>query len=226
MPEWLNNIDTQLFLDLNSAHSSFFDVFFILITSLEVWFPIYLLLVFMLIKKYKVNGLWVILFFVITVVISDQLSGLIKDVVQRLRPSHEPMLIGKVNNLTGKGGLYGFVSGHATNVFSLAVLVSMLSKNRVISILFFSWAVIVSYSRIYVGVHYPLDLICGGILGALIGWGIYLLLTLFDKKYRRKAIFGLGPWAKEDVWPFTFAFIFIFCTLLISSKIIGTHIIN
>lgn len=220
MPEWINNIDTDIFLGLNGIHSAFFDAFFTIVTSLQVWFPLYLLIVFLLLKKYGISGLWIVIFFILTVTISDQTSGLIKDLVQRLRPSQEPLLQGKVHTPIGIGGLYGFVSGHATNVFSITILISLLARNKWVTIMFLCWAIIVSYSRIYVGVHYPFDILCGAILGGLIGWGVYCLLRLFDSRFQRNGIYKKGRWNKEEIVPLIIAFVFIFCTILFTSKII------
>lgn len=220
MPEWINNIDTNIFLGLNGLHSVFFDAFFTIVTSLQVWFPLYLLIIFLLLKKYGLSGIWIIIFFILAVTISDQSSGLIKDIVQRLRPSQEPLLQGKVHTPIGIGGLYGFVSGHSTNVFSITVLISLIARNKWVTIMFLLWALVVSYSRIYVGVHYPLDIICGAVLGGLIGWGIYSLLRLFDSRFQRNGIYKKGVWKKEEVLPLFIALIFIFCTILLSSKVV------
>lgn len=220
MPEWINNIDTNIFLGLNGLHSVFFDAFFTIVTSLQVWFPLYLLIIFLLLKKYGLSGIWIIIFFILAVTISDQSSGLIKDIVQRLRPSQEPLLQGKVHTPIGIGGLYGFVSGHSTNVFSITVLISLIARNKWVTIMFLLWALVVSYSRIYVGVHYPLDIICGAVLGGLIGWGIYSLLRLFDSRFQRNGIYKKGAWKKEEVLPLFIALIFIFCTILLSSKVV------
>ena len=220
MPEWINSFDTNVFIGLNGVHSAFFDAFFTIVTSLHVWFPLYLLIIFLLLKKYGISGIWIIIFFILAVTISDQSSGLIKDIVQRLRPSQEPLLQGKVHTPTGIGGLYGFVSGHATNVFSITVLISLIARNKWVTIMFLFWALVVSYSRIYVGVHYPTDIICGAILGGLIGWGIYTLLRLFDSRFQRNGISKRGVWEKEEVIPICIALIFIFSTILFSSKII------
>jgi undecaprenyl-diphosphatase len=185
-----------------------------------VWFPLYLLIIFLLLKKYGVSGIWIIIFFILAVTISDQSSGLIKDIVQRLRPSQEPLLQGKVHTPIGIGGLYGFVSGHATNVFSITVLISLIARNKWVTIMFLLWALVVSYSRIYVGVHYPGDIICGAVLGGLIGWGIYSLLRLFDSRFQRNGIYKKGAWKKEEVLPLCIALIFIFFTILLSSKVV------
>jgi undecaprenyl-diphosphatase len=109
--------------------------------------------------------------------ISEQVSvHLFKEVFMRLRPCHEPELAGQVRLVThGCGGQYGFVSTHATNSFNLAVLSALLIKRKWFTISVFAWAILVSYSRVYVGVHYPGDILGGAILGGLIGTSVYFL---------------------------------------------------
>jgi undecaprenyl-diphosphatase len=220
MFDWLNKIDTQLFLSLNGKHSPFFDAFFTLFTTMETWFPLYVLILIIIFKKYRQQGVWILLFFVLTIVLSDQLSGLIKDLVHRLRPSQDPLLAGKVNIPASQGGLYGFVSGHAANSFALTFLLGFLSRNRKLFLILFAWSLVICYSRIYVGVHYPLDVICGGTLGALIGWSMYKLLILFDWRFQQKTIKKAGAWKQSEIFPIEIALLFIVITLLIAAKII------
>jgi undecaprenyl-diphosphatase len=189
---WLNNIDTQMLLGVNGNHSDFFDAFFTFFTSKETWFPFYVLLLVVVFSKYKLKGIWVILTIILAIVLSDQISVFIKDAVQRLRPSHVASLYGELNLPIGKRGSYGFVSSHASNSFALAVVISMLSKSKRIAIAMLGWAILVAYSRVYVGVHFPFDVITGAILGGLIGWGMVELLTLFDKQFFRKKIMMTG----------------------------------
>ena len=219
--EWLNKIDTQLFLAINGSHNPFFDHFFSLFTSKEIWYPLYLLLIFLIFQKYRFKGLWVVLFFVVMVVISDQLSVLIKNLVHRLRPSHEPSLAGLVNLPNGQGGLYGFLSSHATNSFALAILIGSLAKSKRLWIAFLLWAVLTCYSRIYVGVHYPFDVIAGAILGGLIGWGMYVLLRLFDDHFQRKQIAMAGHWKSKYSRVLLVALIYTTVTLLVVAKLLG-----
>jgi undecaprenyl-diphosphatase len=124
------------------------------------------------------------LFIILAVTLADQFSvQLFKNIVQRLRPCHEPSLVGLVHLVNGEcGGQYGFVSSHATNSFNVALLSLLFIKKRWFTISIILWAIVVGYSRIYLGVHYPGDVICGSLLGALIGWSIYRLYVLTDNK--------------------------------------------
>jgi undecaprenyl-diphosphatase len=177
-------------------------------------------------KKYNQYGFWVILSLILAVVLSDQLSVLIKEVVQRLRPSHDPSLLGKINLPTGEGGLYGFISSHATNVFAFTFLMGFMTKNRRLFLTLLGWAFVTIYSRVYVGVHYPLDVICGSLLGIVIGWGIYKLLFYFDRRFQGKKIFYAGTWKNSEVQLALMAMLFIVVTLLLVSKLIVRYYIH
>jgi len=225
-PQWLNDIDTQLLLAINGAHSNYFDAFFTLFTSMITWIPLYLMILYLVFKKYNQHGFWILLFLIVSVVLSDQLSVLVKDLVHRLRPSHEPILLGRLNLPTGEGGLYGFVSSHAANVFSFAFLMGLLTQNRRLFIVLLGWSFITIYSRVYVGVHYPLDVICGAIIGTLIGFGVYKFILYFDFRFQRKKIFYAGTWKDSEVQPALSALLFIVVTLLVVSKLIVKYYIQ
>lgn len=178
--EYLKSIDTQLFLFLNSHHNDFFDVIMFWFSDKLFWIPMYLLVIFLIVKNYKLKGLMMLLFICIVIALCDQTaSHLLKNLVQRLRPSHEPSLESIIYiSKAGPGGLYGFVSSHAANSIGLATFLYFALDKRFRSLKYFLiiWAVIVSYSRIYNGVHYPGDVLVGG----LIGWAYgYLLAKAF-----------------------------------------------
>jgi undecaprenyl-diphosphatase len=176
-------IDQHLFLFLNSANSPFWDKVMNFISLKVVWAPLYLAVLIYLGIRYK-RKIWIIILFIIlAVVLSDQLSVLIKNAVDRPRPCHESSLQGLVHLVNGVcGGMYGFVSSHAANSFNVAFLSLMFVKRRWYTVFIIIWAATVSYSRIYLGVHYPGDVLCGAILGALIGWGVYKLFEVIDKR--------------------------------------------
>jgi undecaprenyl-diphosphatase len=130
-----------------------------------------------------------LLFFGLLIFLGDRSSvELFKNVFERLRPSHNPMLKGLVHLVDGKGGQYGFVSSHATNCFAFATFSIFLlrSKFKLMLPLLLFWAVLVSYSRIYVGVHYPADLLGGAILGTVVGFFVFWLLKILNQKLKLK----------------------------------------
>ena len=180
----LENIDQQLFLFLNSINSPLWDKIMYAISGKIIWAPVYLAILIYLGIKYKKKFLVIIPFIIIAVTLADQLSvQLFKNVFHRLRPCHEPSLTGMIHLVNGQcGGLYGFVSSHASNSFNVALLSLMFIKRRWFTISIIIWASVIGYSRIYLGVHYPGDVICGAIVGSLIGWGIYKLYELTDNK--------------------------------------------
>lgn len=170
----LNTWDTDLFLILNGAHNSFWDFIMFWASDKFIWIPVYALFLFILWRKYY-SKIWiVILFAALLIFLSDQISvHLFKDVFQRLRPCNDPALDGMVHLVNGKcGGSFGFYSSHASNIFAIAVFVISLlgKKNPWMLLLILIWADLIAYSRIYLGVHYPGDVIAGAMVGSLLGW--------------------------------------------------------
>lgn len=180
----LEHLDQQLFLFLNSHSSPFWDQVMHAISGKVIWAPLYLAILIYLGFKYKRKFLIIILFVILAVTLADQVSvQLFKNVFQRLRPCHEPALQGMIHLFNGEcGGKYGFVSSHATNSFNVALLSLMFIKKRWYTISIILWALIIGYSRVYLGVHYPGDVICGSLVGAFIGWGVYKLYEVTDNR--------------------------------------------
>lgn len=176
-------LDQQLFLFLNSLNSPFWDQVMHAISGKVIWVPLYLAILIVLGIKYKRKFLVILLFIILAATLADQTSVLFKNLVQRLRPCHEPSLEGLIHLVNGEcGGKFGFASSHAANSFNVALISLLFIKKRWYTISIILWALVVGYSRIYLGVHYPGDMICGLLLGALIGWSIYKLYELTDNK--------------------------------------------
>jgi len=178
----IKNLDIELLLFINSHHSDFFDQFMFLFSNRFVWIAFYFSVIITIFVRYKKSAIWLILLLVACIVLADQISSsVIKDLVQRLRPTKEADLapfLHIVNNYSG--GLYGFVSSHAANTFGFALLSSLIFQNKLYSWSVFIWAGITSYSRIYLGVHYPSDIL-GGII---VGLSVASVLMLIIKKYK------------------------------------------
>jgi undecaprenyl-diphosphatase len=179
----LEQLDQQLFLFLNSLNSPFWDKVMYAISGKIIWIPLYLAILIWIGYKYKKKFPVIVVFIILAATLADQGSvQLFKNMFHRLRPCHEPALQGLVHLVNNEcGGLYGFVSSHAANSFNVAMLSLMFIKKRWYTVSIILWAVIVGFSRVYLGVHYPGDVICGSLLGALIGWGVYKLYEMTDR---------------------------------------------
>lgn len=181
MIEEILKLDSQLFLFLNNLGSSTFDAFWIFLSYKESNIFFYFsLLIFYFYKKSKTIKLSEVfqslLFIAIMILIADQTANLFKDSFQRLRPCYNESLIDSVRLVKEScGGKYGFFSAHASNSFSLAVFFGLLYKNKFRYIIYISliYASLISYSRIYLGVHFPLDILFGGVYGITIGLVVF-----------------------------------------------------
>lgn len=147
-----------------------------------------MLLVWVFYKKYGVkNTIIAIACVALTVIVADQIANIFKYGVQKLRPTHTPEFEGLIHTVKGyRGGLYGTVSAHAATTMGVMMFASLLIRKWWATVLLFLWALAVCYSRIYLGAHYPFDLIFGTIDGLFFGWLAYKLFKLITKKYGNK----------------------------------------
>lgn len=178
MLSWLENIDHELLLLINGFNSPFFDQVMWMISDPYFGVPFYLLFFYLAINFFGLKkALLVILVGVVTVGLADLSSKyLFKEVFLRYRPTHHLILQQKIHLVNEyKGGMYGFVSSHAANMFGIATSLGLFFYNKNKKLIYFMllWATIISYSRMYLGVHYPSDIIVGGLLGAIIGFVCY-----------------------------------------------------
>jgi undecaprenyl-diphosphatase len=190
MIEQLKDWDQQFLLFLNSFHVSWLDPVMLLITRTEFWIPLYAFLIFLIFRNYKKDAWLVLAGVVITVVLADQItSSIMKPYFQRLRPSQEPALQGILHIVNGyRGGLYGFASSHAANTTGVAFFMFLLFRDTYKWMgLIFLWAFIMSYTRIYLGVHYPGDILTGAVVGLLSGYSGYRFYLWLKVKVKKKS---------------------------------------
>jgi undecaprenyl-diphosphatase len=179
----IQKVDQSFFLFLNSFNTEFWDNAMVIMTGKAIWFPFYALLIFFIIRKYKRNSVYIFFFLIVAIVFSDQVAGIMKNLTQRLRPTHDPALSNLVHSLANKGGLYSFFSSHAANTFAVAALTSFLFNNKPYTLLIFIWACLVSYTRIYLGLHFPFDILVGCIWGYLMGFAAHRAIIWVQQKY-------------------------------------------
>jgi undecaprenyl-diphosphatase len=178
--------DQELFLWLNGLHTPWLDTVMYWITYKYTWIPLYILLIALTIRAegWKKGG-FIVIAVVLAVAVADKVtSGFMKPYFLRLRPCHDPSIQIVMHHVTDCGGMYGFASSHASTSFALAVAWFSLLRRQVPQMVFlFLWAAVYAYSRVYVGVHYPLDILAGTLVGLLVGYSFVQLYYIFLKRY-------------------------------------------
>ena len=196
--------ERDLFFLLNGSNSVFLDNIMASVTGRWVWVPFYAFVLFVIWWKAPrtktkrfITPLLITLFLVAVVVAADQFSaGFTRPFFARLRPLHHPdfaeyvRLVGDI-----RAGRFGFVSSHATNSFGFAVFISLLFRYRWVTVTVLVWALLKSYSRIYLGLHFVTDFIGGALLGTFIGAGLYLMCILL-----RQVLTGFPPHKKTELY--------------------------
>ncbi|HMK05118.1 MAG TPA: phosphatase PAP2 family protein [Ferruginibacter sp.] len=177
--------DQKLFRIINDGWSNpFFDWLMPWLRNSSMWYPLYIFLMLLIIVNFKKNRVGWILFAIGTVVLCNFISSdIVKENFFRLRPCHEPAFADWINVLVGyRPQSSSFTSSHATNHFGMATFLFYTLRPRFGKwpLLLFLWALGISLAQVYVGVHYPLDVICGGLIGILIG---YLSGRSFNRNY-------------------------------------------
>ena len=182
LPQAIKQMDYTLFAKMNGRwHNSFFDVFFPLIREPTVWVPLYFFLIVFVTLNFKSRGWIWVLFAILNTAISDTVSSrLIKENFLRLRPCHDPTLIGHIRFLVSYcPESSSFTSSHAVNHFAAAMFIFTTFKKAVSPkwAFVFIWAAIIAYAQVYVGVHFPIDIFCGAIVGLILG---YIVAKIFN----------------------------------------------
>lgn len=183
---WLSDIDARLLLIVNGAHSPFFDSVMWCISGRWIWVPFYAVLAYLLFRRmsWKRASICLVTIGLIILAADQTCATLIRPEIGRLRPANlNNPLSSFVHVVNGyRGGRYGFPSCHAANTFALAVFMSLVIRHKWFTVIMFSWAFIVSYSRMYLGVHYFGDLFCGATIGSLFAVLFYYLQNYLFKR--------------------------------------------
>jgi len=180
----IKNVDYFIFSKINGEwHNPFLDTVLPFLRQSYLWIPLYFFLIIFAPLNFKRNGWYWSIGFILTAILSDYVSStLIKGTVLRLRPCQDLMLMQHIRLLTGYcPGNSSFTSSHAVNHFATAMYIFTTFKNAVSKwwALLFIWALVISYTQVYVGIHFPADIICGALAGVIIG---YLPAKIFNRK--------------------------------------------
>lgn len=186
------DLDKQLLLAVNGSDSLFLDGIVMTLTTAATWIPLYLSLFYLVVKN---NHSWQkVLLIVACAGLCVLLAGTVDDVlvkpnVARWRPTHDPeigMLVDVVNDY--RGGNYGFFSAHASNTFSIALFFSLLVRSRLLTVFLVGWSLTNCWTRMYLGVHYPGDILCGLLWGGIVGTCVWLLHQRVNRRWEMGAI--------------------------------------
>jgi len=187
MLEQLIEWDKELLVFLNSFHTPWLDPVMLLITKTAFWIPLYAFLIYLMFRNFKKETWFILIGATVIIILCDQItSTFMKPYFARLRPSQDPTMAGLLHHVNGyKGGLYGFSSGHAANTIGVALFVWLTLKPIYKWIgWIFLWAALMTYTRIYLGVHFPGDIIVGATIGLGCGLLGYKLSSSLRKRFK------------------------------------------
>jgi undecaprenyl-diphosphatase len=188
----LIGFDQELLLKLNGSNSLFWDGFMWLSTNMLTWIPFAVVLLYVIFKNNKIKeALIIIALLGVVIALADQISsGICKPLFARFRPTQDPELMYQIDIVNGyRGGIYGFISSHAANTFGVAVFLTLIFKSGSLAIILFIWAILNAFSRIYLGVHYPGDILFGTLVGVGAGILIYIIYRKLQNTLLKQANF-------------------------------------
>ena len=188
----LIGFDQELLLKLNGSNSLFWDGFMWLSTNMLTWIPFAVVLLYVIFKNNKIKeALIIIALLGLVIALADQISsGICKPLFARFRPTQDPELMYQIDIVNGyRGGIYGFISSHAANTFGVAVFLTLIFKSGSLAIILFIWAILNAFSRIYLGVHYPGDILFGTLVGVGAGILIYIIYRKLQNTVLKQANF-------------------------------------
>ena len=204
MIDWLIGLDHRITLALNAMHTPLWDELMLFLSDKHVWIPLYVLLAaLMFVPKWYgrksvafryggriplwLTGLIGVLAVLLCFGLTEQVTNLVKNWVERPRPGHDPLLESLLHLPEGKGGSYGFFSAHASNSFGMAVVTALIFRRGWYSAGIATWAALIGFSRIYLAKHFTTDVLCGALAGLLIGYLVYWfyrwVLIRISRKY-------------------------------------------
>lgn len=202
--------DIDLLLALNGSESLYLDGIMWTITRTSTWLLLFGALFYIVIKNNKLKQSLVIFILVaLLITVADQVaSGICKPLFQRFRPTHDPIVGPMIDIVNGyRGGKYGFFSSHASNTFAGATFFALLFRSTPVSIVLFIWATLCTYSRLYLGVHYPTDILTGLTFGIFSGYVFHFLYAYVGKRYFCQTTLNTtSSYAKQDFLVFYAAF--------------------
>lgn len=191
---YLEQIDTAILLFINGMHCALFDYFMVLVSNRFTWIPFYAAFIFVMIKNFhwKVTVTTILAVALLVLLCDQTASGLIKPLVGRLRPSNlDNSISSMVHVVDGyRGGRYGFPSSHSANSWGVAIFAMYLVRNRKLSIFLALWATLVTYSRAYLGVHYPGDLLVGILIGFVMASIVFYAYNRWARSYTQEFLDG------------------------------------